>query len=336
MRGVNWCTVWVVMLLLAGCSSLPDIRDDRSQVSLDGQILLKRARQLSMQNKADLALREATRAYENFTLSDDLSGRVLAGLDIARFNRKLGKPEDAKAWAEKSHRLVRVFVPSLMPNWQLLKAEFFFAEAQYDSVLRYTQISRTSEEQDETVAHLFAYRLMAGLQVSSYDADALKHDTEALEKIVPRLEEKFEEYTLTDPFVLSFAEYALGYAAIKQQAWERAARSFEKALAIDRQFGNFRATADNLYGLGIASDRREQPEQARGYFERAHDIYYSMGDTLAAQRATFKILVIKLESNEHQEQVIKELEQLYLQVHDERLKQEIDRILHPKEPASKE
>lgn len=336
MQSIKWIAVLIAAVLLVNCSSLPDIRDDKPQAAVEGEILLKRARQLAMQNRNELAFQEASRAYTKFTLSDDVRGKVLAGIDLARFSRKQGRLDDSKAWIEKIHRLVTVFEPSLLPDWQLLKAEFFFAEAKYDSVLIYTQVSADAEDKDETTAHHLAYRVMAGLQIPSYDQESLKRDTDALTKLVSRLEDKFEDYKLDDPFVMSFAEYTLGYAATKKQAWLAAAVWFEKALAIDRQFGNFRGTADNLFGLGVASYQRQQPEQAQGYFERARDIYYGISDTLSAQRAAVKTVVIKFESRKDQGVVIKDIEQLYLQVRDDKLKAELARLLKVRESYSKE
>lgn len=336
MRSAKWIAVLITMLLLANCSSLPDIRKDKAQATVEGEILLKRSRQLAMQNRNEHAYQEATRAYEKFTLSDDVRGKVLTCLDLARLCRKLGKPDDSKAWQDKSHRLAVVFEPSLLPNWQLLKTEFFFAEARYDSVLSYTGVTDDTEGKEETVAHLTAYRILAGLQLPSYDQKSLKRDTDALAKQVSQLEDKYEDYKLDDPYVMSFAEYTLGYAATKQQSWIKAAAWFEKALAIDRQFGNYRGTADNLFGLGVSTERRQQPELAQGYFERARDIYYGIGDTLSAQRSAVKVVVIKYQGGKDQDDVIKEIKSLYLQVRDDKLKAELARFLRGEATYSKE
>jgi tetratricopeptide (TPR) repeat protein len=219
-------------VLLTACSSTPP--DTRPQAIQTAENLEERVSQRQVQLVPRQVEDELTRALNLYAVSDNQEGQARCHLKLARLHYRMGNQDDLQFHLVEAERIAnRLDHDRFRYESALLRARLSGKAEDYERAGEYA-----SSSIEEAVVRVYlgdpegAYRLVSGGDVES----------------------------APDDYSFVYHHYA---EAAKDAGVAR------KALEIHREYGNHHGVASTLFLLGRISRDAGNPQQARGYFERA-------------------------------------------------------------------
>lgn len=257
--------IYVSLIILAGCSTMS--RKWQQDTLIDADRYMVSAQKAEMRQEYSRALDLYHKAYINYTLVDDLEGKIHSGLSAARQDFYLDSEDEFNYWMETADALINVENRELSVPRDLLLVEINVYQSNYPEALKIAEAIETSnrEWELERDCYLALVKLKLGLD---YQADYLK-----IEKTLPVIARAFRKNKLHDQVIYSFACYTLGYILSQEQKWDEALRYFQEAQQADRLLENPAGLADNLFAQANCFIHLQDQEKALSCLQRAAEIY---------------------------------------------------------------
>lgn len=274
----------LVMIIAAGCSSLP--KKVESQSLKRARVKMKMARSAQRLQEYKKALRLYNNAYDLYTRIDDIGGKIDAGLAIARQCFYLEKKDQTQVWLDKASNLIDGHLPGRRAARAVLLMEMAFARNDHQKIVEIAAKTSLPQNDPEVQAEILSYAMVAKARLKE------SHEAELnlLLKLLPSLQRRFGKNRLDDPEVLSLAYYNTGYIySSVLEDWRTALDYFAKARSVDGLIDNAYGVAKDLYAMGRCNKELGSFNEAASCFERAAEIFRLLNDPDMAKRAVSQL-----------------------------------------------
>lgn len=310
---------------LVACSSSNIKEREISSEVRSGRSLLESANYFLQVGDLNTALQTYRKAYDLFTLVDDLEGKFHTSIGIIKTLIHSGKYDEALNLIKKLET-TEIISKELSEQYKLTVVEYHFSKEEYDQVKNLTELTVIEQYSKNFQLIMMAYRLYS---LSKLNED-YTYEKNILIESIKNIREKVTTLTESDLLDISFVYSALGYVFSKEEKWEKANSLFQNSLEIEKQMGNYRNIADNLFALGIVNKNLGKFDLAIDYFYRASEIYRILKNTSLSEKADVEKLFIKLQINQNDSDAINNLRKILSSTNDEQLREKIRNFIRIK------
>jgi tetratricopeptide (TPR) repeat protein len=276
--------ILAVMGLLTACSSLPQ-KVESTSLSFAG-LKMKVARDAQRQQGYERALGFYREAYDLFTRSDDLKGKINAALAVARQYYHLGKQSESKKWLIRAAGLIDTGLPKMRGALAILNVEMAFDKGEYRQVINI--VSDVLTFNFEWHMELLCYSMVAKAKLKQ----DYEFEFQELLKGLKDLRKLFKKGNLVDFEVLSLCYYYSGYIYSLKDNWQTALLNFQQARNIDALLDNTYGIGKALVAMGQCYEKLNQPKYAKGTYQRAIEIFTLLNDKAMIHKIKKKIASI--------------------------------------------
>lgn len=322
---INFTRIIILILPIiwfVSCSSANIKEREISSEVRNGRSLLESADHFLKVNDLNTALQTYETAYKLFTLVDDIEGKFQASIGIIKTLTHLCKYDDALSMIKKIEN-TEITSTELTEQYKLTLVEYHFSKKEYDPVINLTDLKVINNYSGNLPLIMLAYRLYSLLKLNQDYAN----EKNILIESIQNIQEKESALTEKDLFDLGFVYFTLGYIFSKDEKWEKAHSFFLQSLEIEKQDGNHKGIADNLYALGIVSKKLGKFKSAIDYFQRASDVYNIMKDNSSAEKSEVERLMIKLQLDKNDNESLNNLRKILYSTNDEELRNKIRNLI---------
>lgn len=311
-----------IVFLFAGCggSNVSDLRSLQN-IKRGNEYIGVADRQFN-ENNLESALRNFENALKEFSLIDYSDGKARALKGSARVYIALGKRDEASILLSRLQAMKSILSGELKFMVTLAFTEYYRTFSISDSLTMVTAEWNNFTNPAEKM-QLLAYHLI----VTSEKASVQSGDLNTAKKL-------FSSYYVEDPLdleidiqAMSLIAYAAAFAEFNMGNLDESEKYFQYSLQYDKAAGNYMQIADNLYYLGIITERQMKYGNSADYFNRAYKIYLLLNEKEKAGLSNAHYLLQKYRISSEKSLLKSELERIADSTQDKELQNKIKAIL---------
>lgn len=282
---LNLSLLILLLLSLAGCSSLPEKDMSLNPIRDEALKLMNKASSLEKSHSYEMSYYYYGLALKKYQLTDDQSGALSANIALARQEFMLNKKEQYKeSMALIQGKLDFYKNTNLLNEFNFLKIEIAYNEAYYDSALATSKFIKDPNEEQQL--KVLCWRCLASMKKGAN----YQHYFDMLSNLANDDFNKFKKNKYLSSTSLSFAYYVLGLSNYEKKQFKESIKSFNSAIKIDKLDQNFYNLSTDLYYIALNYERLQEYQNASEYFQRALHITQQLNDLNKADEIEYKHL----------------------------------------------